>query len=77
MKIKNLLAGVVAIGALTLGSQAAQAALICVGCEYDDAAAGTYLGTYNPQNFDFGTFQHSDVGIANGNRDCFRGLLGV
>ncbi len=71
MKIKNLLAGVVVMGALTLGSQAAQAAVICAGCEYDDAAEGTYLGTYNPQNFDLGTFQHSDVGIANGNLSPF------
>jgi hypothetical protein len=61
MKIKNLLAGVVAIGALALGSQAAQAAVICAGCEYGDDA-GTYVGLYNPINFDFGTFQHSDVG---------------
>ena len=34
MKIKNLLAGVVATGALALGSQAAQAGIICPGCEY-------------------------------------------
>lgn len=61
MKIKNLLASVAAIGALALGSQAAQAAVICAGCEYGDDA-GTYLGAYNPINMDFGTFQHSDVG---------------
>jgi PEP-CTERM motif len=61
MKIKNLLAGVVATGALALGSQAAQAAIICMGCEYGDDV-GTYLGSYNPGTFDFGTFQHSDVG---------------
>jgi len=61
MKIKNLLAGVVATGALAFGAQAAQAAIICTGCEYGDDA-GTYVGTYNPLTFDFGTFQHSDVG---------------
>ena len=61
MKIKNLLAGVVALGALGLGVQSAQAALICQGCEYGDDE-GTYLGSYNPGAFDFGTFQHSDVG---------------
>jgi hypothetical protein len=61
MKIKNLLAGVAAMGALALGTQAAQAAIICAGCEYGDDV-GTYLGTYDPNAFDFGTFQHSDVG---------------
>jgi PEP-CTERM motif len=66
MKIKNLLAGVVTAGALALGSQAAQAALVCTGCEYDDGSAGTHIGVYNPLAFDFGTFQHSDVGIVNG-----------
>ena len=66
MKIKNLLAGVVAIGALALGSQAAQAVVICSGCEFDDAAAGTHLGLYNPQTFDLGTFQHSDLGALGG-----------
>lgn len=71
MKIKNLLAGVVALGALALGSQAAQAAVICAGCEYDDASAGTHLGLYNPANFDLGTFQHSDLGGAVGGLTAF------
>lgn len=61
MKIKNLLAGVAAVGALALGSQAARAAVICTGCEYTDDA-GTYIGVYNPVNFDLGTFQHTDLG---------------
>jgi PEP-CTERM motif len=61
MRIKNWLAGAVAAGALAFGTPAAQAALICQGCEYG-GDAGTYLGTYNPDDFDFGTFQHSDVG---------------
>ena len=70
MKIKNLLAGVVATGALALGSQAAQAGIICQGCEYGDDA-GTYLGSYNPTTFDFGTFNHSDVGIDEGPSTAF------
>ena len=70
MKIKNLLAGVVATGALALGSQAAQAGIICPGCEYGDDA-GTYLGSYNPTTFDFGTFDHSDVGIDEGPSTAF------
>ena len=62
MRISGLLARVIAIGTLAFGTQAAQAALICSGCEYQ-GGEGTYLGTYNPLQFDFGTFQHSDVGI--------------
>jgi hypothetical protein len=70
MKIKNLLAGVVATGALALGSQAAQAGIICQGCEYGDDV-GTYLGSYNPTTFDFGTFNHSDVGLDVGPSTAF------
>jgi len=70
MKIKNFLAGVVATGALALGSQAAQAAIVCMGCEYGDDV-GTYIGSYNPATFDFGTFQHSDVGQEAGANTAF------
>jgi PEP-CTERM motif len=62
MSIKNGLAGVAAAAVLALGCPAAQAALVCAGCEYGDQDA-TYLGAYNPDNFDFGTFQHSDVAL--------------
>jgi len=70
MRMKNWLARVVATGALALGSQAAQAAIICQGCEYGDDV-GTYLGSYNPTTFDFGTFNHSDVGIDEGPSTAF------
>jgi len=70
MKMKNWLAHVVATGALALGSQVAQAGIICQGCEYGDDA-GTYLGSYNPTTFDFGTFNHSDVGIDVGPSTAF------
>ena len=53
MKIKNLLAGVVAAGALALGSQAVRADIVCAGCEYDDGSDGTHLGLYNPLTVDF------------------------
>jgi len=69
MRTTNWLAGIVTLGALAFGTQAAQAALICQGCEYGDA--GTYLGTYNPDDFDFGTFQHSDVGADVGPNSAF------
>jgi len=68
--MKNWLAHVVATGALALGSQAAQAGIICQGCEYGDDV-GTYLGSYNPTTFDFGTFNHSDVGIDEGPSTAF------
>jgi len=70
MKMKNWLAHVVATGVLALGSQAAQAAIICQGCEYGEDV-GTYLGSYNPTTFDFGTFNHSDVGIDVGSNTAF------
>jgi hypothetical protein len=61
MKIKNLLAGVLATGALALGTQVAQAGVICSLCE-DGDDAGTYLGAYSPAAFDIGTFGNSNVG---------------
>jgi hypothetical protein len=66
MKIGTWLLGIAATGALACTGQAAQAALICAGCGYDNAAAGTYLGTYDPRSFDYGTFHHSDVGQISG-----------
>jgi hypothetical protein len=53
------------IAALAFGAQV-NAATICTGCEVIDGAAGTYIGLYNPETFDEGTFNHtgipSDVG---------------
>ena len=66
MNMKTWLANAAAIGALALGTQAANATTICAGCESMDAADGTYIGAYNPGTFDEGTFNHtgiqSDVG---------------
>lgn len=64
MNIKNLLAGAVAVGALALGTQAANAAVICQGCEWNHEDVGTYLGAYNPDTFDLGTFNHTDLSDA-------------
>jgi len=69
--MKKWLASVAAVGALAFGAQGAQAGIICTGCEYDDAAVGTYVGLYNPRTFDFGTFQHSDIALANGPSTSF------
>jgi PEP-CTERM motif len=59
MKIKNLLAGVAAVGALALGGQVAQAAVICSGCDYLDASAGSYLGAHDPTLQDQSTFTNT------------------
>lgn len=66
MRTRNWFAALAATGVMALAGQAAQAAVICAGCGYDNSAAGTYLGTYDPGNLDFGTFHHTDVGEANG-----------
>jgi len=61
MRIKTLLAGVAAVGALALGSQVAQAATICSGCDYLDASAGTYLGAHDPSLQDQSTFTNTQM----------------
>jgi len=49
------------VGAITaFGTSKAQAAQICNGCDYI-GPVGTYIGVYDPTNFDFGTFEHADV----------------
>ena len=59
MKIKNLLTGVAAVGALALVGQVAQAAVICSGCDYLDASAGSYLGAHDPTLQDQSTFTNT------------------
>jgi PEP-CTERM motif-containing protein len=61
MSMKQWLVNAAAIGALAFGAQAANAASICVGCEIQDGSAGTYIGTYNPDAMDVGTFNHTDI----------------
>jgi hypothetical protein len=61
MKIKNLLTGVAAVGALALGSQVAQAGTICSGCDYLDASAGSYLGAHDPTLQDQSTFTNTQM----------------
>jgi hypothetical protein len=52
-----------AIGALlsagVLFSGAASAAVICTGCDYLDAANGSYLGSHNPSTTDQSTFSNT------------------
>jgi hypothetical protein len=61
MKIKNLLSGVVAVGALAVGSQVAQAGTICSGCDFLDGNAGTYLGAHDPTLQDQSTFTNTQM----------------
>jgi hypothetical protein len=61
MDIKKILVGVTAVAGLGFAVQSANAATICSGCEVIDAVAGTYIGQYNPDMFDNGTFNHTDI----------------
>jgi len=54
--MKKLIAGVAALAFTSI----ADASVVCQGCEAGDDA-GTFLGLYNPLEFDLGTFQHSDL----------------
>ena len=75
MSMKHWLVNSVAIGALALGAHAANATTICEGCEHKDGWAGTYIGAYNPQTGDEGTFNHTgiqnDVGPSTAFEDFF------
>ena len=61
MEVKNLIAGVLATGALAVGSQAAQAAVICAGCDFVDGSAGTSLGSHNTTLTDQSTFTNTQM----------------
>ena len=63
MGIKRFLATVATAGALSLGAFSAQAATICNGCDYVDAAAATYLGVHNGTTNDLSTFQNIFPGL--------------
>jgi hypothetical protein len=71
MRTRNGLAGIAAAAAFALAAPAAYANVICTGCGYDNAAAGTYLGSYDPAALDLGTFHHTDVGQAAGPNAAF------
>jgi len=75
MSMKQWLVNGAAIGALAFGAQAAHATTICAGCESIDGAAGTYIGAYNPDTLDEGTFNHTgiqnDVGHSTAFEDFF------
>jgi hypothetical protein len=59
MNINKLVVGMTAIAGMGLYVQSANAAVICSGCEYQEDP--TYLGSYNPDNFDNGNFNHTDI----------------
>ncbi len=58
--MKTKILGLLAVGLLA-GPMAASAATICSGCEYDEGAAATYIGSYDPTTFDNGSFTHSNL----------------
>ena len=59
MNLRKLVAGMTAIAGIGLYMQSVNAAVICSGCEYLESP--TYLGLYNPENFDNGNFNHADI----------------
>ena len=61
MSMKQWLINGAAVGALVLGAHAANATSICEGCEHKDGVAGTYIGAYNPETGDEGTFNHTGI----------------
>ena len=62
MKRLTITAGTFVAAVLFLNVGAAQAAVICTGCEYI-GPAGTHIGTYNPAAGDTGTYQNTGVTV--------------
>ena len=75
MDLRRILIGATAVTGLALGVQSANAATICSGCEVIDGADGTYIGLYNPENFDNGTFNHTDIQLDVGQNTAFNDFL--
>ena len=69
MNSKKVLIGTTAIFGLAFGLQSANADVICGGCEYLEQP--TYIGLYNPENFDNGNFNHDDIETHEGNNSPF------
>ena len=61
MNINKWLVNAAAVGALAFGSHAAQAAVICSGCDYLDASTGTYLGSHDTTLTDQSTFTNTEM----------------
>lgn len=75
VKIRKVFEATIAVAGLMVGVQAANANTICSGCEVIDGAAGTYLGTYNPNTFDNGSFNHTDIQNNVGQDSAFNDFL--
>ena len=71
MTVRAIVGNGLAIIGLALVAQGASADTICSGCEYLDADAGTYVGTYDPNTFDNGSFSHTDIQTNVGNNANF------
>jgi len=61
MQFIKTIGTIAAVGGMALVAQTANAGTICSGCEVINGAAGTYVGMYNPDLFDNGTFNHTDI----------------
>lgn len=61
MNYKKLLMIISIVAGCVLSAKSLVAGTICSGCEVIDGAAGTYIGMYNPESFDNGNFNHTDI----------------
>lgn len=75
MRHKKILATASVVVGCFFSAQSVLAATICSGCEVIDGAAGTYLGLFNPDNFDNGTFNHTDIQTDVGQNTAFNDFL--
>ena len=75
MRIFKKISTYAAIGGLALAAQSAGANTICAGCEVLDGEAGTYIGLYNPDTMDNGTFNHTDIQADVGQSTDFNDFL--
>ncbi len=54
------------IAGLGIGAQNATAGVICVGCEHLTSDAGTFIGLYDPDSRDVGTFNNTNIALEEG-----------
>lgn len=54
------------VAGLGIGAQSANAGVVCVGCEHLTLETATYVGLYNPNNLDVGTFNNTNIALEEG-----------
>jgi hypothetical protein len=59
--LKKLALGLTVAGSALAFAPSASAATICSGCNYNESAAGTFLGVHNPNTGDLSTYTNSGL----------------